>query len=128
MLRGRGGAYGAGGVEAAAGGGRARAAAGVCVSEVCVWPARLSAGAGGAETLPSARSGTRQSRDRFAESPDLALGKDATTLPSANLEALRKARISFQNSSIQNLFKHICLNIIQHFITKLIFQTNISCF
>jgi len=49
-------------------------------------------------------------------------------LPSANLEALGKARISFQNSSIQNLFKHICLNIIQHFITKLIFQTNISCF
>jgi hypothetical protein len=71
---------------------------------------------------------TWQSRDRFAECPDLSLGKDATALPSANLEALGKARISFQNSSIQNLFKHICLNIIQHFITKLIFQTNISCF
>ena len=67
--------------------------------------------------------GTRQSRDRFAECPDLALGKDVTALLSANLEALGKARISFQN-----LFKHICLNIIQHFITKLIFQTNISCF
>jgi hypothetical protein len=105
---------GRGGVEAAAGGGPACAAAGVCVSEVCVWPARLSAGAGGG-------------RD-FVECQIRALVKASTALPIANLEALCKARISFQNSSIQNLFKHICLNIIQHFITKLMFQTNISCF
>ena len=72
--------------------------------------------------------GTRQTHDRVAECPDLALGKAATTLPSASLAALGKTRVSFRNPSIQNLFKHISLNIIQHFITKLIFQTNISCF
>ena len=56
--------------------------------------------------------GTRQRHDRFAEYRDLALGKAATALPSAMLAALGKARISFQNPSIQNLFKHISLIII----------------
>jgi len=56
--------------------------------------------------------GTRKRHDRFAECPDLALGKAATALPSAMLAALGKARISFQNPSIQNLFKHISLIII----------------
>jgi len=56
--------------------------------------------------------GTRQRHDHFAECPDLALGKAATALPSAMLAALGKARISFQNLSIQNLFKHISLILI----------------
>ena len=48
----------------------------------------------------------------FAECQITALGKAATALPSAMLAALGKARISFQNPSIQNLFKHISLIII----------------
>jgi len=53
----------------------------------------------------------RGGRD-FAECQIRALGQGAAALPSAMLAALGKARISFQNPSIQNLFKHISLIII----------------
>jgi hypothetical protein len=73
--------------------------------------------------------GTRQTHSIFAECPDLALGKVTTALPSALVWALGKGkgnRPHFKFLSIQNLFKHISLNIIQHFITKLIFHKYIK--